>query len=195
MSTLLLPPSSNPRLLCLPLLKPISRKWLIWAPLLALAGGCFGAFGAFITETLRANFLGAFIVAPVVEEALKPSAIYLVLAKWPRVLKNQFHIAALAALGGISFATIENLVYLNIYIKHPSPEVVLWRLTVGTALHAVCSFIFGLGLNQKLISSIKGETKLLSSGKRYFFTAMALHSAYNIAITVLTLVFGWFRVD
>jgi RsiW-degrading membrane proteinase PrsW (M82 family) len=193
MSTLLLPPSSRPPLLYLPLLKPVSRKWLILAPLLALAGGCFGIFGAFITELFHGSIFPAYIGAPIIEEVLKPSGIYLMLAKWPRVLRNQWYTACLAALSGICFAVIENLVYLNIYIDDPSSRVIMWRYTAGIGLHALCSFIFGFGINQKLIASIKGETRFLSCGKRFFIPAAVIHSLYNIGVTVITLRFNWLQ--
>jgi len=169
----------------------VSGKWRIVAPLLALGGGIFGILGAFVTEAFHGQILGAYFAAPIIEETLKPSGLYLILAKWPRVLKNQFYTASLAALGGIAFAIIENLVYLHVYIQDPSPRVVLFRYTACVGIHAVCAFIFGLGINQNLLASIRGETKLLSYGKRFFFSAMALHSLFNIAVTVLQLMFHW----
>ncbi len=45
----------------------------------------------------------------------------------------------------------------------------------------MCSFIFGFGINQKLLASVRGETRLLSSGKRFFLTAIIVHSLYNVS--------------
>ena len=187
----LLPPSSSPPLLLLPAPRPLTGKWHIWALLLALAGGVFGVLGAFFTELSHTSLLSAFVAAPIIEEGLKPSGLYLLLAKWPRVLRSQIYTASLAALGGIVFALIENQVYLNIYIRDPSPEVILFRYTACIGVHAACSFIFGLGINRKLLDSIRGETRFLSCGKRFFFSAMALHSLFNITVTVLQLWLGW----
>jgi RsiW-degrading membrane proteinase PrsW (M82 family) len=191
MSTLLLPPSRSQPILFLPLLKPVARKWYLLAPLLALVGGVFGALGAFYNEALHGSFLVAYFGAPIIEESLKPAGLYLMLAKWPRALRNRLYTASLAALAGITFAVLENLVYLNIYVKDPSPEIILWRYTACIGIHAVCSFIFGLGINRNFLASIKGEIKFLSYGKRFFFTAMALHSIYNITVTVLNIYTGW----
>jgi RsiW-degrading membrane proteinase PrsW (M82 family) len=191
MSTLLLPPSSRAPFLFLPLLRPVARKWHILALLLALAGGVFGVFGAAYNEALHAMFLAAYIGAPMIEESLKPSGLYLMLAKWPRVLRNQLYTAGLAALAGVTFAIIENLVYLNIYIDEPNPQVILWRWTACLSMHALGSFIFGLGINRNLIASVRGERKFLSCGKRFFFSAMALHSAFNIAATVMAIHWQW----
>jgi RsiW-degrading membrane proteinase PrsW (M82 family) len=193
MNILLLPTSSSPPVLLLPAPRPVPGKWRILAPFLALGGGVFGILGAFVTETFHGSILGAYLAAPIIEETLKPSGLYLILAKWPRLLKNQIYIASLAALGGIVFALVENLVYLYIYIPDPSPQIVLFRYTACVGIHAICSFIFGLGINQKLLASIRGETKLLSYGKRFYFTAMALHSLFNITVTVLQLGFNWLK--
>lgn len=162
----------------------VPAKWHILAPALALIGGAFGILGAFYNEILHGSVLVAFVGAPIIEEILKPAGAYLLLVKWPQALRNRFYTAFLAALGGIAFALIENLVYLNIYISNPSPEIILWRYTVNVGVHAVCSFIFGFGINQKLLASVKGETRFLSYGKRFFFTAMILHSLYNISAAV-----------
>ena len=174
--------------------EPAPARWHILAPLIALCGGVFGILGAAYTELKYGSFLIAFVGAPIIEEALKPSGVYLLLAKWPKALRNQHYTAFLAALGGIAFALIENVVYLYVYYPRLSPNhaepsaiLVLWRYTVCVGIHAVCSFIFGLGINQKLLASVKGEIGFLSCGKRFFFTAIGLHSLYNIVVCLLEL--------
>jgi RsiW-degrading membrane proteinase PrsW (M82 family) len=189
-----LPPKNNPEVLLLPP-ATVPGKWRLLAPLLALGGGILGILGAAFTEFFHGTLLAPFFGAPIIEEALKPTGVYILLARWPRVLafKSQLYTAFLTALAGLVFGLIENLVYFNIYIDNPSSQVVLWRYTVSLGVHVVCSFIFGLGLNQKLMASIKGYIKFLSTGKRYFFTAMALHAVYNITVTVLQLGFGFLK--
>jgi RsiW-degrading membrane proteinase PrsW (M82 family) len=187
----LLPSSDSPPILLLPAPKPVAKKWHGLALLLALVGGVFGILGAFLTEVTHSSLLGAYFAAPIIEEALKPSGLYLMLAKWPRVLRNQFYIASLSALAGITFSLIENLVYLNIYIREPTPQLIVFRYTACVGIHAICSFIFGLGINQKFLASIRGETSFLSYGKRFFFTAMVLHSLFNITVTILQLWPKW----
>jgi RsiW-degrading membrane proteinase PrsW (M82 family) len=161
------------------------------APLLALVGGVFGTLGAIYNEALHGSFFLAYFGAPIIEESLKPAGLYLMLAKWPRVLRNRLYTAFLATLAGVTFAVLENLVYLNIYVEDPTPQLILWRYTACIGIHAICSFIFGLGINRSLLASVRGEIKFLSYGKRFFFTAMALHSIYNITVTVLNIWTGW----
>lgn len=115
---------------------------------------------------------------------MKPSGVYLLLAKWPQALPNRYHTALLTALAGCAFGLVENLIYLEVYYPDHSHEMVLIRFTGSLTLHIVASFIFGLGINQKLLAAVNGEIPLFSANKRFYITAIALHSAYNIAVTI-----------
>jgi len=162
-----------------------SAKWRVLGPLIALVGGVAGLVGAFIEEALRGGFLGPFVAGPIIEEVFKPTGVYLLLAKWPRALYGRLYTAFLAALGGLGFAPIENIIYTEVYFPEHSPEMWLFRYTAGLALHAGCSFIVGFGINQKLIAAVKGEIPFLSANKRFFIIPMVLHSVYNILAVVL----------
>jgi len=124
------------------------------------------------------------VAAPIIEESLKPSGVYLLLAKWPQALPGRFYTALLSALAGLVFGLIENVIYLNVYFPDHSHQLVVFRYTAGLALHTVASFIVGLGINQKLIAAAKGEIPLFAANKRFFITAMVLHSVYNISVVV-----------
>jgi RsiW-degrading membrane proteinase PrsW (M82 family) len=128
--------------------------------------------------------LGPFVAAPIIEESLKPSGLYLLLAKWPQALSGRFHTALLSALAGLVFGLIENVIYLSLYFPEHTHQLVIVRYTGGLALHTVASFIVGLGINQKLIAAAKGEIPMFAANKRFFVTAIGLHSAYNIAVVV-----------
>ena len=43
---------------------------------------------------------GPFIAAPLIEEALKPTGIYIILLRWPWALLGRLHTALLTATGG-----------------------------------------------------------------------------------------------
>jgi len=133
---------------------------------------------------LHGGILGPFVAAPIIEEALKPSGVYLLLAKWPQALPGRFYAALLSALAGLVFGLIENVIYLSIYFPEHSHQLVVFRYTGGLALHTVASFIFGLGINQELMAAAKGEIPMFAANKRFFLTAMGLHSAYNVAVVV-----------
>lgn len=152
--------------------------------MVALIGGVLGIPGAMFNELLHGSVLVTFVGAPIIEEILKPCGVYLLLAKWPHALRRRLYTAILAALAGFAFSLIENTVYFNLYIDDPSDNLLLWRYTVCVGTHTLFSFIFELGINEKLLASINGQSKFLSYGKRFFFTAIALHSLYNIPVTV-----------
>ena len=84
-------------------------------PLMAIAGGILGIMGALMREIRSFSYLLAFIVAPMTEEALKPTGLYIALMIWPQVLKGKLYTALLAALSGLTFALIENIFYLKIH--------------------------------------------------------------------------------
>lgn len=132
-------------------------------------------------EVLHGWFFGPFIAGPIIEEALKPCGVYLLLAKYPQALNGRLYTAFLSALGGLAFGIVENIVYLEIYFPEHTRETMLFRYTAGLLLHTSCSFIVGLGINQKLVAMTKGDIPFLSTNKRFFIIPMALHSAFNLA--------------
>ena len=150
---------------------------------LALSGGVFGIFGAFIQEAQAG--LVAILAAPIIEEALKPAGVYLMLAKWPRLLRSRLYTAFLSAVGGIAFSIIANIIYLYWYFPDHSSTMVFYRFALATPMHALASFIFGFGINQRLLASVKGEVPFLSGSKKYFVVAMVLHATYNFVMIIL----------
>ena len=162
------------------------RKWHLLAPLIAVFGTLPGIITILLEESRYLGYFGIFVAAPVLEEAFKPTGVYFILAKWPHALRrSRLYTAFLAALAGATFAVIENLLYLFVYIPDPSPQVVLYRWTVGLSVHSLCSFIVGLGINERLAASVRGDVPFLSGNRRFFFTAMLIHAAANVTGVIL----------
>lgn len=168
----------------------MSARWLLLAPLVAMAGGVFAIVGAFIEESLHYSIIAPFVAAPIIEESLKPSGVYLLLVKWPKALRSRLYTAFLAALGGLVFAVIENILYLKVYIEDPTTTVVVIRWSFGIMLHMGCSFIVGFGINDRLLASIKGEVPLLSGNKKFFIIPMVIHGLYNAMAVILWAIMG-----
>lgn len=164
----------------------MSAKWRALALLICVSGGLVGLLGSALQEALHGGLLSPFLAVPVIEEALKPSGVYLLVARWPQVLSSRLYIASLTALSGLTFGIVENLIYLNVYFPEHSHALVLIRYTAGLLLHTSASFIVGLGINSKLVAAVNGDIPLFSFNKRYFIIAMAMHSAYNVAAVVLS---------
>ena len=158
------------------------------AVIFALFGGLFGILGALFAEGSSSVPIAlAFIGAPIIEEIVKPAGVYLYLLRWRDVLRSQLHIALLVALSGLCFGLLESVVYVTLYVPDHSQEFFIYRFTVTVALHAVTSFIAGLGINAALIDWANGEGPFPHRSRLAFLTAISLHAAYNITVTVLAL--------
>jgi len=160
----------------------VSFKWRVFAFLIAAGGGVLGVLGAVIQEWSYGSLLVAFVAAPVIEEVMKPSGVYLLLVRWPQVLTSRIYTALLAAVGGLSFAIIENIIYLQFYFPEHTQTLVVFRYSACLTTHVVCSFILGFGINQKLLASVRGEIPLLKGNKKFFFIPMIIHSLFNIMV-------------
>ena len=166
------------------------RKWYILAPLIAITGGIFGILTAAAEEIKYIGYFGPFIAAPIVEEAIKPVGVYILLAKKPAALRGQPYTAFLSSLAGLSFGIVESVIYVMLPTQGDLLKnrelFVIWRFTVCLLLHAGCSFIVGHGINHRLAASIRGDIPFLKGNWKYFLTAMSIHAAYNITVTVLS---------
>jgi RsiW-degrading membrane proteinase PrsW (M82 family) len=160
----------------------------VLAVLLALVGGLLGIIGAIFQEaqTTLAYVLLPFIGAPLIEEALKPSGIYLALLWLPRALRSQLFTAVLCALSGLVFGIIESLVYVTLYVDNPSDEFIVFRFSVPLGLHAACSYLVGLGLNQRVIDWAAGRTKLPRTSRNLYIAAVVIHGMYNLTAVILS---------
>ncbi len=162
----------------------------VWAVMLALIGGALGIGGAFLQEFQTsvgpAGLLMIFIGAPMIEEALKPSGVYLLLLEWPRALHGRLHIALLCALSGLVFGFIESWVYVNIYIPDASHSLILYRYTVTPLIHATGSFLVGMGLSHQLIDWAAGRVPLPKRTRNFYLSGFALHASYNTIVTIIS---------
>ena len=159
--------------------------------LVAVLGGALGILGALVQEIqtlFAAGLLLAFVGAPIIEEALKPAGIYILLVRWPQTLSGRFHIALLAALSGITFGLIESFVYVNLYYPEGGSDFATFRYTVPVVMHGLASLVVGLGLNRGLVEWSAGRARLPNSTRNAYLTGVALHAFYNIGVTILAVV-------
>ena len=160
--------------------------------LLALAvvllGGVLGILGAFVQE-IRAGglLLLPFLGAPIIEEIAKPCGVYLLLARWPRMLRGQLHTALLAAAAGLSFGLVEALVYLEVYVPDPPDWFVTYRLSLPLILHAAASFTVGLGINRGLLDWAARGSPLPRATRNFYLAGIGLHAVFNTVVTALAL--------
>jgi RsiW-degrading membrane proteinase PrsW (M82 family) len=167
-----------------------SGGYHVLALFFAVAGGALGIGGAIIAEIQSASsggFLLGIIGAPLIEEAMKPAGLYILLVKWPQALRGRLHTAALAGISGLCFGLIEAWVYVNVYVSNPPDWFVTYRFTAPLALHATASFVYGLGLNRGLIDWTQGRSPLPKSTRNLYIAAAAMHAVFNATVIVLTL--------
>lgn len=152
----------------------------------ALGGGVLGIIGAFVEE-VRAGIpvLGPFVVAPIVEEAVKPIGIYLLLYRSPHILRGRLYTASLAALSGLCFGAIESLVYVKLYAADASQAFFIYRFSVTLVLHMTGSFLVGLGITRALLDWANGKASFPKPTRNLYLAAVLLHAAYNTTAFVL----------
>lgn len=159
--------------------------------LIAILGGVLGILGSLVSEIQRGGgfaVLPIIIGAPMIEEAMKPAGVYIALLKWPYALRNVAHVAILCALGGLVFGLIESWVYVNVYVDDPTDSFIRFRYTVPVAMHVVCSFVYGFGVNRSIIDWANGRGRFAGSTRRAYISAVVIHGTYNLMAIVLAVV-------
>ena len=148
---------------------------------LAVLGGLLGIIGAAFREVRADGFLLLpFVGAPIIEELLKPSGIYIVLWRWPGTLRNRLYTAALTALSGLSFALIEAAVYLTLYVPDHPRWFFIYRLTAPVLLHVSASFLVGLGLSRRLIDWAEDGGSFPKMTRNFMIAAIVLRALFNV---------------
>lgn len=162
-----------------------AASWLTVAGLVCVAGP-FAVLSAFLKTASFSFAVAAIVMAPLVEELGKAAAPLMTLERWPYRFVSGAQLVFVCVCSGLVFASIENLLYLHLYVKHPSAAFAAWRWTVCTALHAGCSLIAGLGLRRVWLATRSSLTRPdISKAAPYFITSMALHGAYNALALLL----------
>jgi hypothetical protein len=162
--------------------------------LAAAAAGPLAILGALLGSPeagLGSGLLMIVLFGPAVEEVMKAAAASYLVEKRPWLLRSRPQILFCTAMGGLVFALIENLIYLNVYIRNPWPRLILWRWTVCTALHVVCSLIVGAGLARVWTSSVAELRRpRLEGAFPFLLGAFLLHAAYNASAVVFAPAWG-----
>lgn len=161
---------------------------------LAASGGVLGILGAIEAEIAGSSLLLPAVWAPVIEELAKPLGVYIILARWPATLGihgtlgSKLLTAMFACFGGIAFALVESTVYMNVYFRDHTQSDLVFRYTVPVAIHALASFVFGLGICREAFVPRTASGRPPWAQWGFFAAAMGIHSVYNITVTVLGIV-------
>jgi RsiW-degrading membrane proteinase PrsW (M82 family) len=120
------------------------------------------------------NFLGAVVVAPLVEEMAKAMGLVLVMAYFQRVEDGMVY--GIAA--GLGFAATENLLYelSALYAAGIAAFLMtaILRTISSTLLHATATGVTGLGVGKAVVNNTSIITAL-----PYYLAAVVMHAAFN----------------
>lgn len=153
----------------------------------ALASGPFAILGALMTGRQDVpGYLYAIVFGPVVEELLKQSGMTYLLEQKPYRVFAVWQFPFAAAMAGLTFGAIENLVYLHVYAPaggvRDIETLAAFRWAVCVPLHVVCATIASLGLVRAWRRQLdQGGAVELSAAFPWFVVAVVLHGTYNLA--------------
>jgi len=120
------------------------------------------------------------VAGPLIEEIGKVLLPLMVMEKNPANFSSRTQLILCAVIGGLVFSAMENLLYLNVYIQDPPPELIRWRWTVCVFLHSGCSLLAGLGVSKSWKESVnKMQPPKIETAAPLMITAVVLHGCYN----------------
>lgn len=136
------------------------------------------------------RYVYVIVFGPVIEELGKQSGMAYLLEKKPYRVFASWQFVFAAIVSGLTFAAIENLVYIHVYAPAGGVKDVArlaaFRWTICTALHVGCAAIASLGLLRVWRKQIRdGRPADLSAALPWFATAMICHGLYNFGALFL----------
>ena len=131
-----------------------------------------------LTDVGGEHFLGAVVVAPVVEELAKGLGLVFVIAVLTREQDGIVYGAAI----GLGFAATENLLYgwaaLEVSVLAYVMTVIL-RIVSSTLLHATATGVTGFGVGR----AVSTKSSLLIAFP-YYMVAVLMHAVFNLIATL-----------
>ncbi len=171
-----------------------ARSWAVTLGV-ALAAAPFSITGLLLGGGATAFSIMAIVVfGPLAEEMMKVALPLYVAERRPYLFRGKAQIALCGLLSGLAFASVENLLYLEVYIPDPSPLLVQWRWTVCVALHTGCTLINCLGVMRIWQAAWEPPAggaprvgNVVGLGYPYAVAAAVIHGAYNGLMVLLSM--------
>jgi len=162
----------------------------------ALASGPLAVAGALLVgRRTWWSTIYLVLLGPIVEELFKQAGMIYLLEKKPYRLFAAWQFIFAGAVSGLGFATVENLIYLHVYLSRVTTEdwqaLAQYRWTWCTLLHVSCATVASLGLMRAWRQQLRdGQPAELARGFPWFFVAISIHGMYNLSAL---LVGPWLR--
>lgn len=157
-----------------------ATTWLVTLGIALLAGPWAILCSLFSTPNTLFAVLILVAFAPMVEEVMKIGLAAWVVECRPWLFGFPAQIILCGLAAGLAFGVIENLIYLNVYIRDPEPWLVAWRWTVCTMLHVTCSGLASVGLARAWkAASLHGTKPDMAIAFPWLTGAIVLHGGYN----------------
>ncbi len=167
------------------------ESWFLTG-LLLIGSGVFAIVGSFINESINVGFaasvqfLAIAVFAPVIEEVMKTAIILWAVEQRPYWFKNSTQLMIIGMCSGLVFASIENLLYLFVYIDNPSVFIIVWRWTVCIGMHTIATMIATIGLIKIWKRVMRtGKFARAEIGAPFLFYAILFHGIYNGSMYLL----------
>lgn len=154
---------------------------------LIMLSGVLAIVCALLRESFgRGVFVFATVVfAPVIEELAKSFGVLVTLERRPWLLGSSGSLFLVNGISGLVFAVIENLMYLNCYIKEPTAGTILVRWFGCTALHVGCCLVSAVGFARAWREAAANRsTARLGLARPWLVAAMVLHGLWNLVATL-----------
>ncbi|MCR5751177.1 MAG: PrsW family intramembrane metalloprotease [Kiritimatiellae bacterium] len=159
------------------------------AALVPAASGAFAVICTLAKGTIGLGLLAVAVGAPVIEEMAKVVLPLMLLEKRPWLYRGVSSIFTACIVSALVFASIENLLYITVYIpeKDLTGALIKYRLVVCTSLHVACTAIsaYGLAAAWRRAKDRCSEFDM-AAATPYLATAMAIHGVYNAIAALLT---------
>ncbi len=128
------------------------------------------------------------LFGPIIEELLKASGALYLAEQRPWLVPRAGSLVVITMAAAVAFASIENVLYLTVYIDDPEPFIVVWRWTVATSLHVAASMIAGIGVARMWVRTHRhGEAPDMRHARPWLAAAAIVHGSYNLAVTIAEL--------
>ncbi len=159
----------------------VQKSWLVTAGA-ALASGPWAILGALWgSPQTPSGVMAIAVFAPAVEEIMKVAVPLVLLEKKPYLYRSRAQLVITVLVGALCFAAVENLIYLHVYVPHPSQALVRWRWSVTLFLHPAASLVSSLGL-MRVWQDVRRRLRppRLELAYPYLVAAIVLHGGYNL---------------